>query len=204
LELARWALTSVGFVVLAVIGLGPRNEAPARLADAWFTSRAALTLATALVAATVAVRTGVPGLARARRIRAVPWVLCLVWAAVLAGGLASTGTPLRLLSTVSPHVSCVVRIAAIALVPGIWLVRTLRRAAPLDPRWTAGCTGLASAALGALGTQFVCSSDAPAHHLVWHLLPVVLLALATVLAGPHLLPPPGRSLRRGGKEALRA
>jgi len=194
-RVSRWALSSAAFAVLAVVFLGTRHDVASQLGRPWFAARAAVTLATAIAAATAAVRLSVPGLARPLRIGAMPWALCLGWGASLAGGLVSIGSPLRLLLSASPHVSCVVCIAAIGLVPGVWLVRTLRQAEPLDVRWTGGCAGLASAASGALATQFVCSSDAPAHHLLWHFAPVVLLALAPLALAPGLFAPQGRRQR---------
>ena len=52
----------------------------------------------------------------------------------------------------------------------------LRRAAPLRKNWSAALATLDAAALGAAATQFVCPIDDPAHQLVAHLLPVVLLS----------------------------
>jgi hypothetical protein len=75
------------------------------------------------------------------------------------------------------------------------LVRMLRHAAPLQARWTGGFAGLASLALGALGTQFVCTNDAEAHHLLWHFTPVVLLALASGAVGSSLFGWPHRQER---------
>jgi hypothetical protein len=67
----------------------------------------------------------------------------------------------------------------------------LRRAAPLARVWTCALAGLASLALGALGTQFVCTDDSAAHHLLWHVLPLVLLIPTSLIALPFL------RLRRG-------
>ena len=189
-RVTRWALVSAAAAVLAVAWLGARPDLALQLGRPWFAARAALTLATAMTAAVVAVRMSVPGLARAHGLRAVPWALCLGWGALLVGALAATGTPLRLLRDASPHLSCCICITAIGLVPGVWLMCSLRQAAPLDARWTGGCAGLAGAAAGALATQFVCGSDAPAHHLLWHLLPVAVLALAQLAVAPLLFSHP--------------
>ena len=197
-RVTRWVLVSAAAAVLAVTWLGARPDAASQLGRPWFAARAALTLATAIAAAVVAVRMSVPGLARAHGLRAVPWGLCLGWGALLVGALAATGAPLRLLRDVSPHVSCFACITAIGFVPGAWLVCSLRQAAPLDTRWTGGCAGLAGAAAGALATQFVCGSDAPAHHLLWHFLPVVVIALAQLALAPRLLSPRGTRRRRNG------
>ena len=72
-------------------------------------------------------------------------------------------------------------------------MRMLRGSAPLQARWTGGLAGLASLSLGALGTQFVCTNDAAAHHLLWHFTPVVLFALASAAVGSSLFGWPHRA-----------
>ena len=59
----------------------------------------------------------------------------------------------------------------------------LRRAAPLRQAWTGALATLAAAALGAAATQVLCPIDDPAHQLVGHVLPVILLAIAGTIAG---------------------
>jgi hypothetical protein len=104
---------------------------------------------------------------------------------MLVGTIAATRSPLDVLLQVTPHPSCVLLVVATALLPGATLVRMLRDAAPLQARWTGGFAGLASLAVGALGAQFVCTSDAAAHQLLWHFAPVVLLAPGGIAAARH-------------------
>ncbi len=192
-RLIRWAVTSTALVVLNVVILGVRADIAAHVGNGWFLARAAATLALAIGAAMVAFSMSVPGLGPSHRAKALPLTACVVWTVLLIGSIATTRSPLDLLLRVPPHPSCVLRIAAIALVPGVAFVRMLRRAAPLQAAWTAGFAGLASFALGALGTQFVCSNDGAAHHLLWHFTPVVLFTLAAAAAGPRAI---GCSRRR--------
>jgi hypothetical protein len=192
-RLTRWAVASTGLVVLSIVILGVRADVAAQIGNGWFVARAAATLAIAVGAASAAFFTSVPGLEPSLRARALPLAACLVWAVMLVGTIAATGSPLDLLLRVTPHPSCVLLIAASALAPGVALVRMLQRAAPLRAAWTTGLAGLASLALGALGAQFVCSNDAAAHHLLWHFTPVVLLTLTGAAAGSSLM---GWSRRR--------
>jgi hypothetical protein len=163
-----------------------RADVAAQVGDGWFVARATATLAIVVAAAIVAFFMSVPGVEPSRLVRALPVAACLVWAVMLIGTLAATRSPLDVLLQVTPHPSCVLLIAATAITPGVMLVRMLRDSAPLQARWTGGLAGLASLALGALGTQFVCSNDAAAHHLLWHFTPVVLFALASVAVGSSL------------------
>ena len=186
-RLARWAITSTTLVLLSVVILGVRSDVAAQMLSGWFAARATATLAIVAAAAIVAVFMSVPGVEPSRLIRGLPLAACLVWTAMLIGTIATAVSPLDLLLRGTPHPSCVLLIVATALAPGVSLVRMLRHAAPLQATWTAGFAGLASFALGALGAQFVCSNDAAAHHLLWHVTPVVLLSLASAAAGSSVL-----------------
>ena len=189
-RLARWVAASTGLGLLSVAVLGVRADAAARMTDAWFVARAGVTLAIACAAALVAFRLAVPGDAPARRVLALPLAACLLWAAMLAGAVVAAPSPVALLRLVTPHPSCILFIAATALLPAVAMVRMLRRAAPLEGPWTGGFAALASVAAGALGAQFVCANDAAAHHLLWHFAPVILFALAGLAAGPLLFGSP--------------
>ena len=192
-RLARWAISSTALVLLSVVILGVRSDVAAQMMNGWFIARATATLAIGVTAAIVAFFMSVPGVEPSRPARAVPLTACLAWAVMLVGTIAATRSPLDVLLQVTPHPSCVLLVVATALLPGATLVRMLRDAAPLQARWTGGFAGLASLALGALGTQFVCTNDAAAHHLLWHLTPVVLLTLTSAAVGSSVL---GWSRRR--------
>ena len=191
-RLARWVITSTALVLLSVVILGVRADAAAQMMNGWFVARATATLTIVVAAAIVAFCMSVPGVEPSRLVRALPVATCVVWAVILVGTVAATRSPLELLLQVTPHPSCVVLIAATAFLPGVILLRMLRRAAPLAARWTGGFAGLASLAVGALGAQFVCTNDAAGHHLLWHFTPVVLLTVAGIAMSPSLLGWPHR------------
>jgi hypothetical protein len=160
--------------------------------NGWFVARATATLAIVVAAAIVAFFMSVPGVEPSRLVRTLPLAACLVWAIMLVATIAATRSPLDVLLQVTPHPSCVLLIVATALLPGAILVRMLRAAEPLQARWTGGLAGLASLAVGALGAQFVCTNDGAAHHLLWHLTPVVLVTVAGIAVSSSLLGRPRR------------
>ncbi len=186
IRVTRWAISSAGLALVGASLLGIRADVAAQLVDGWFLARVAATLAIALTAAALAFFSSVPGVEPSRGARALPFAMCIVWGAMLIEAIAATQSPADTFFRVRPHLSCVLLIAGIGLPSGAMLVRMLRHAAPLQPRWAGAFAGLASLALGALGAQFVCTNDAAAHHLVWHFIPVALLTLTSVAAGPSL------------------
>ena len=194
-RLARWVITSAVLLLLSVVMLGVRADVAAQMVNGWFVARATATMTIAFAAAIVAFILSVPGVEPSRPVRALPWAACLAWFVMLIGTIAASQSPLDLLLQVTPHPSCVLLLAVTAFPSGILLVWMLRQAAPLKARWTSGFAGLASLAVGALGTQFMCSNDAAAHHLLWHFTPVLLLTMASIAVGSSLFGWPRRQAR---------
>jgi hypothetical protein len=181
----RWTLQALAAGVVATVLLRLRPDAAARLHDPFFMMTALVTLGLALTAAAGAFALSVPG-ARGRVARWLPLLPAIAWAALLSTRLAATGAPLARLAATPFHPVCVLLILSVSAVPGVLLFGMLRRAAPLSVLWTGALAALASLALGALGTQFVCTVDAPAHHLVWHVLPVAVLTCGGLALGARL------------------
>jgi hypothetical protein len=137
-------------------------------------------------AGSVAFLTTVPGLEPSLRRRilslsgGIGWAVLLLWAAATAispaGSLAMT-----------PHPRCVIVMITIALPSALLLLHLLRDGMPLQPRATASFAAVASLALGAIGSQFVCGVDAASHHLLWHFIPLALLACGASPIGAFML-----------------
>jgi len=185
-RLARWLLAAVGASLVIAGLLGVRADVVAQLADAWFLARAGLALVIVTVAGLAALRLGVPGAGRPLATRLAVAAGLAGWGLVSVAMLMATGAPIGALRDVEPHVVCALRTLTIGLGPAALLVVMLRRASPLQPREAGGFAVLAGAALGAVGTQFVCPDDTAAHHLVWHAVPVLMFA-AMGLALPQAL-----------------
>ena len=162
IRLAGWAIGSTALALLAVIILACRPDVATQMLDGWFVARAAVTLGIVAGAAFVALYDVAPGLHASLWIRALPLLAAVAWAAMLVGTIAEAPSPHATLVQVAPHPSCVLLLVAIAIAPGAALLLMLRHAAPLHAQRTGGLAGLASAALGALGAQFVCANDAAA------------------------------------------
>jgi hypothetical protein len=141
-----------------------------------------VTLLTALLSAAAAFTSSVPGAERSLLQRAIPLLAGSLWAIVLMGLLAQGGDSVRRILALPIHVACVIEIAAFGLLPGWALFTMLRHAAPLQPTWSAALAALSATALGAVATQIVCPIDDPAHHLMGHFVPVVLLTFWGTLA----------------------
>jgi len=182
-RLTRWTAGVIPLIALSVMVIGPREDVAAAIRQPTFIVLALVTFATALFAAASAFVLSVPGAKRASISRTTALTAGSVWAFVLMVRLMEGGDPARRLLVLPIHLLCVVEIAGLGFVPGWALFAMLRRAAPLRQAWSGALAALAAAALGAAATQVLCPLDDPAHHLVEHLLPVILLAAAGTIAG---------------------
>jgi len=185
-RLTTWTLKAATAAAIVTILLGLRPDVVVRLRDPRFIAAAVVTLAIALAAAAAAFVLSVPGAGPRRVMRAMPLLAAAAWGMLLWVRLTAAGEPVTQLAATPWHPACVVLILSVGALPGIWLFAMLRRAAPLQPLWTGALAALASLALGALGTQFVCPIDAPAHQLLWHFTPVVLITFVGLALGARL------------------
>jgi hypothetical protein len=71
--------------------------------------------------------------------------------------------------------ACVRDVAVLSILPSVFLFIMLKASAPLQKGRVGFLAMLSTAALGAVGTQFICHNDDPAHVLLWHFLPVLLI-----------------------------
>lgn len=181
-RLGRWMALVAPVTIIAVLALHPREDLAAALLDDVYLARAATTLATAVVAAAMALVLSVPGAERSPYQRAFPLVCGGLWIVVLVAVLTSGGDAAARLAAFPINPLCLYEIAGLSAVPALSLVAMLRRAAPLRPGWNAVLAGLAAAALAAAGTQLLCPVDDAAHQLVGHVVPVVGLTLAMAAA----------------------
>ena len=182
-RLAHWTAGVIPLIALGVMVIGPREDVWTAFREPAFMVLVLVTLATALLAAASAFVLSVPGAERASVSRTTALVAGSVWAFVVMVRLMEGGDPARRLLVLPIHSLCVIEIAGLGFVPGWALFAMLRRAVPLRQAWSGALATLAAAALGAVATQVLCPIDDPAHHLVGHVLPVILLAAAGTVAG---------------------
>ncbi|MFP5387075.1 MAG: NrsF family protein [Bacteriovoracia bacterium] len=119
----------------------------------------------------------IPGRGPGMILRTVPFIAFFVWFALILPSLISVE------SQMGRGLLCVADLLFIGAAPLVVLFKVMRKGAVLE-RGKAGVTGLLGvAALGALGSQFVCSSESPMHLIVWHFLPVLFLGTLGFIVG---------------------
>lgn len=165
----RWSLISflcLG-VGLAVFGVRPDLESVVQTPSFFLQGFFALSLA--VLSALSAFILSVPD-KRKPWLHIVPGTTLVLWLGVIVQVfITSNGIHGGL------GLSCIRDIVVLGLLPGAFLFLMIGKAAPLKIGRVGLLAGLSVAALGALGTQFICRNDDPLHILLWHYVPVLLL-----------------------------
>jgi hypothetical protein len=187
LRLAKWTAAIVPLTAVAAVVIGLRADVSSAITQPAFIGIAAATIATALISAASALVLSIPGAERSIAQRALPLSMGGLWALALVILLTVGDNPVQRLAAWPLHWLCVIEITALGIVPALALFTLLRDAAPLRRYWICAHATLASVAIGAAATQFLCPLDDPAHQLVGHLLPVAVLSMLGALAGRRLL-----------------
>ena len=84
--------------------------------------------------------------------------------------------------------SCLVTIGLIVTLPMVVLTREARKGISLSARSTGYGIGLSAATIAVLGLEAHCEWESALHHIVFHFLPVVLIAMFSLVLSRYLFP----------------
>ncbi len=187
---ALWLPLSMLYVALASALLGPvRENALLQLqTEPHFLLETLLGMAAIVVSALAAFRAGIPGMA-SRGLNVLAAVLLGGWLLNHMLGLAWPSLEPSMLGK-RPH--CYLETLLLAVPPLVVALYWLGRMYPLSPRRTTLAAGLVCGLMPALYMQIACMHE-PAHILMFHILPGLLVAPLALLVN-RLLP---RSRRVG-------
>jgi hypothetical protein len=175
-----------GAITLAAAGHGPVARTPRPLR---------CTMALELLWLSIAVAATWAGVRRGRSMLGPPraWrtaVAVLTPAAMLAAWLpVALGWPQTLAdgSGLRAHGTCIVMTMILAAGPFVAFARLLRGTDPIRPRVTGAALAAAAGAWGDAAHVFVCGYAAPAHIVLGHILPIVVLTLVGVAIGDRVV-----------------
>lgn len=167
------------FVGVATFGFRPDLHERALIGS--FLFQGGVLLTASVLSALAAFAFSVPGEGKPSRVWLALTSLFL-WIAFLFVSLFTSGNFIA-----GAGYSCIRDIVVLGLIPGFSLFLMIRAAAPLKPSLTGILGALAVSGLGALGTQFICKNDNPLHIILWHFLPIVVLASCAAALGRFLL-----------------
>ena len=185
--LAKWSVFSAVLLGLAWRALPIRADLNTQFSDHHFWIETLLWLATAISAAIAVYRNAMPG-----RPEGVAGGLAAGLSILVTGSLLLRGNYAGFSQEFQSELAfdrgiCGPLIVAFAALEALALYVWIRKAAPTRLSATGAWIALSSASLGAFALQFICAHDSMPHLLIWHLLPVTVLALIGFSFGRRLL-----------------
>ncbi len=178
---------ALAVAALVALTFGPRVDLALAIASGAMPAKAlfgALVAATALAAFERSLRPGLEARSRLALV-ALPVIGVMAWAGVaLAHAPAGQWSQLvfgRL------WLSCLVTIPIYALAPLAATALIARQGAPVHPRLTGACAGLASAGLATIGYSIHCPEDAAPFIASWYPLAMAIMAGLGALVFPRLV-----------------
>lgn len=115
----------------------------------------------------------VPGEDRGFRTLAIPSVALLSWVTILVFRAFSESESFNWV----PGVACATEIVALSFIPAFIVIFIVRKGAALKLGWTGFFSFLSVAATVSLALQFTCHDRSVMHILMWHVVPVFLIAI---------------------------
>jgi len=145
------------------------------------------------------------GVDRGRSMLGRPRVWRIIVAAVTPAALLAAWLPVAFAwpqtladtSGLRAHLICIAMTMALAAGPLVAFARLRRRSYPVSPRLTGAALGAAAGAWGDAAHVMICGYTAPAHIVVGHILPVVLLTLVGLVIGDRVVALHGQESPRG-------
>jgi hypothetical protein len=183
-----WFLASFFSISLGISLMGIRSDFSQALMNPRFVLETLAILAIAILAAAGAFMMSVPGMGSRPIIRWLLIIPSIAWPLSLAYRLYTIYSQANSFAFIFDYgFGCIRDIFLLGILPGSFLFFMLKTAAPLRLSWTGALATLSAAAIAAVGVQFTCSADSPVHIFLWHVLPVIVIGVAGIGLGKHLL-----------------
>ena len=182
-----WLGGTIAYLTVLSGYSGLRSEIMDRLGDPIYALELALLIGMALSATLAALCLSRPDSYQKPVVKYVPFVFLALWvlaALAVADGL-SWDTILHTMTL--GQFDCVWHILLFSVPPAAAIFMIVRKGATIQTAWAGSMATLAVTSFAYLCMRLIEQNDNPAHLVVWHALPIVLLCVLGMLAGMYLL-----------------
>lgn len=179
----KWLMLFTAYLVIVILISGARPDIEAKIVQPLYLMELAGMLATAITAAITASFLALPDVGGRPWMKFVPLIPIMMLGVLLMQTIAS-GNAMPLLECVQmQRYDCLLRIALFSIVPVAFIFITIQRAAPTRCCWAGSMAGLSAASFGYVFLRLVDTNDDPSALVIWHLIPVMLVTMAGMMAG---------------------
>lgn len=184
--IALWLVASLGVSLLMMLTMTMRVDLAAQCQQNSFWCEVAVLLGLILSASISAIWLSYPDLRQQRWVVALPLPFLAAYSILLINRVLApvmATVPLE----VDHGIECSLCITIFALIPGLMLLRIMRRYASAHPRAAGALALLASASIGNLALKFAEANDSVPHLLLWHVGPIIVLGMIGSWLGKKFL-----------------
>ena len=182
-----WIIGTLVYLAAFSVYKGFRVDIAVKFAEPLYIAELVFMSLTAISAAWAALCLSRPDCYQMPWIKYVPFDFLVLWAAVAFLGSESLNGAHIFHTVALCQFDCPWNIFLFSLPPGIALFFLIRKGAPIQLYWAGSMATLSVTAFGYLSMRLVEMNDNPAHLLVWHALPVMVMSIAGILAGKYTL-----------------
>lgn len=175
-----WLTLDLAILVLVAL-VAPRVDLSVQLLNPQYLLQLAAFVLIGSAAAWLALRTAIPGREATRAELILIWLAAMIL--VVPVLFEPAGMDVTLGRFIQAGAKCLVCTVLVAALPWFALFWTVRRGAPLMLKTAGGLIGVAAFCFSFAATRLGCPIDNSLHVLVWHMLPVALGAVLSLLAG---------------------
>ncbi|MGE4107335.1 MAG: NrsF family protein [Bacteriovoracia bacterium] len=183
-DYVKWIAVTFLVIAIGVFLMGLRKDLSDTLFKEWFQYESFFLLTFGLLCAWVALRAGRPE----QKFGPLAYSFLILgivgWIAFLVRAFKGESFDF---AAAAPGWSCFMAVILFSMIPGIILVRKLRKMAPTSlgqtGLWAATSVGI----LSALGVSLICSDSNAEHLLLWHFVPVLVISILGFILGRFVL-----------------
>lgn len=185
---ALWWLAGTIVYLAALSGYnGFRADIMAKLASSAFVLELALLFSLAFSAALAALCLSRPDGHQMPWVKYLPFGFTAAWATATFSGSTDLSWATLFHSATLGQFDCPWHIALFSVPPGIAIFLIVRRGAPIQCCWAGGMVALSVTAFGYLCMRLVEQNDNPAHLIIWHAVPIMVMCVLGMMAGRFAL-----------------
>lgn len=175
------------YFMLMLVMIGLRPDIAIKLQQGWFVSELLIILYAVVAAIVAASYLALPDNGQKPWVRFMP-TLPLAIMAIALGFLMTRPGAMTLAECIKAgHFACILHLIMFSIAPTALLFIAMVRAAPTFDGWAGAMAGLAGGCLGYALLRLMEASDDAIIMATWHMLPVVLVTVVSMLLGKRLL-----------------
>ncbi len=183
----KWALASLLIVTAWLTLLPARPELTRHFSQFSYVLESALWLALSAISAFIVYRGRIPSLTAHKEIRWAQLAIAVLGISLIARE-ASWNLGTQMIAEMDWYRGrCGSLIMVMALTWSGFLFTWARKGAPTRPMATGGWVAFSAGCLASFAMQVVCTHENPLHEVVWHVVPVALLAVLGMSLGRRYL-----------------